>query len=183
MPQCYLLKKRIFYYFSFHLATATGIWANQGVLLYPTSWHPGKEGSWFLHWVGTWLFLCLIGKPHGDITLRSWDAALSSSSITPYSWGNAGAYTWCSNLFLPWHHFLGECLHWAFRHAVAGQWELPCPPEEVISRTGNWTHTGCYILSYLSPLERELQAEEHPTDVNVSHVLLSCAPMWEYYQV
>lgn len=55
---------------------------------------------------------------------------------------------WHSNLFLPWQHFLGECLHWAFRHAVVGQWELPCPPEEVISRTGNWTP---YRLLYICP--------------------------------
>lgn len=34
-------------------------------------------------------------------------------------------------------------------------------------------------ISYLalSPLERELWAEERPANVNVSHVLLSCAPM------
>lgn len=34
--------------------------------------------------------------------------------------------------------------------------------------------TSCLALS---PLDRELLAEEHPRDVNVSHVLLSCAPM------
>lgn len=146
VPQEYLLKKIIlFLYFGFHLATATDIRAIQDFFVSHILASPGKKAAGFYtelepgcpcvsHWEALWWCPLRAETQHSvaQAPFHAHEAMLVPSHGTSL-WHQR------SNLFLPWQHFLGECLHWAFRHATGGQWELPCPPEEVISRTGNWT--------------------------------------------